>query len=107
MSNITEKINFVGIGASIAGVLALMSFYGFKTASDVSGVMLANENRDLFAEIANYSTLAGFGLFGLGLLLSGGSSIARRDEIEKKDIILGVGVPALGLLVLLGDFFLF
>jgi hypothetical protein len=107
LSNIAEKLNYAGIGASIAGVLALMSFYGFKTASDVSDVMLATDNRDLFAEIANYSTFAGFGLFGLGLLLSGGSSIARRDELEKKDLILGVGVPALGLLVLLGDFFLF
>lgn len=107
MSSIAEKINYAGILASIAGIIALMSFYGFKTASDVSAVMLDTENRETFTEIANYATFAGFGLFGLGLLLSGGSSIALRDELEKKNLILGIGVPALGLLVLLGDFFLF
>ncbi len=107
MNVVASRINVVGLASSIGGVVALISFYGFKTARDVSNVFLATDNRDLFGQISEWSMLAGFILFGLGILLSGVSSLMRKDEIEKKDIILGIGVPVLGVLALVADIFLF
>lgn len=100
MNEIASRINTAGTVSSIAGVVALISYYGFKTAREVSSVFLATENRDLFGQIAEWSSVAGFGLFGLGLVLAGSTAIMRRDELEKKDLILGLGVPVLGLAAL-------
>jgi len=105
--SILEKLNVVGLAASIAGVVGLIAYYGFNAAGEINNVFLNTENRDLFEGVAGWSLWAGVGFFALGLIFSGVSLIMRRDEVERKDMILGLGIPVLGLVALLVNFFLF
>lgn len=105
--SILEKLNVVGLAASIAGVVGLIAYYGFNAAQEINNVFLNTDSRDLFGGLSSWALWAGVGFFALGLILSGVSLIMRRDEVERKDMILGLGIPVLGLVALLVNFFLF
>lgn len=102
-----ERLNVAGLVSSVIGVVGLIAFYGFNAAREINNVFLNTENRDFFGELAGWSLWAGVAFFALGLVMSGVSLIMRRDDVERKDLILGLGIPGLGLVALLVNFFLF